>query len=97
MSQPLSATTLCEAFQNTSRARPKATALRTPGGGASISWSGYQQRVERIARGLAALGVSRGDTVGLSRFSVSSSWTSKISLLLTPTPMAADPPRMASR
>ncbi len=65
MSPALNATTLCEAFQNTAQARPDATAVRTPGGGTSIDWSGYRQRVERIARGLAALGVSRGDTVGL--------------------------------
>ncbi|MDH4016886.1 MAG: AMP-dependent synthetase/ligase, partial [Actinomycetota bacterium] len=65
MIQTLHAANLCEAFQNTAQARPDATALRTAGGSTSISWSSYQERVERIARGLAALGVSRGDTVGL--------------------------------
>lgn len=65
MSPKIQAASLCEAFQKTAAERPDAIALRTPGGGTEISWSAYQQRVERIARGLAALGVARGDTVGI--------------------------------
>jgi long-subunit acyl-CoA synthetase (AMP-forming) len=61
----LSAATLCEAFQVTAAERPDAVALRTPGDAASITWAEYAQRVERIAAGLAALGVERGDTVAL--------------------------------
>ena len=56
---------LCEAFQRSAAARPQATALRTPGGAVEISWSEYAARVERIAAGLDALGVGRGDAVGL--------------------------------
>ncbi len=56
---------LCEAFQRTAAARPDAVALRTPGGAAEIRWREYADRVARIAAGLDALGVGRGDAVGL--------------------------------
>jgi long-chain acyl-CoA synthetase len=59
------AATLCEAFQATAARDPDAIALRTPGGTVEISWGEYVGRVERIAAGLAALGVSRGDAVAL--------------------------------
>jgi long-chain acyl-CoA synthetase len=59
------AATVCEAFQITAAERPDSVALRTPGGGIEISWADYAQRVRRIAGGLAALGIGRGDTVGL--------------------------------
>ena len=59
------ASTLCEAFQITAAERPEAVALRTPGGAVEISWAEYADRVRRIAGGLAALGVGRGDTVAL--------------------------------
>jgi long-subunit acyl-CoA synthetase (AMP-forming) len=61
----LGAKSLCEAFQKTAAARPDAVALRTPGGGVEITWQEYTARVERIAAGLDALGVRRGDTVAL--------------------------------
>jgi long-chain acyl-CoA synthetase len=61
----LQATTLCEAFQATAGVDPAAVALRTPGGALEISWRGYARRVERIAAGLAALGIARGDAVAL--------------------------------
>ena len=61
----LAVTSLCEAFQNTAARRPDAVALRTPGGGGEIRWSEYAERVRRIAGGLHALGVRRGDTLGL--------------------------------
>jgi len=61
----LDAATLCEAFQVTAAERPDQVALRTPGDGASITFAEYAARVERIAAGLDALGVGRGDTVGL--------------------------------
>jgi len=61
----LSAATLCEAFQVTAAERPDAVALRTPGDGAAVTWAEYAQRAERVAAGLAALGVERGDTVAL--------------------------------
>jgi long-chain acyl-CoA synthetase len=59
------ATSLCDAFQVTAAADPDAIAMRTPGGTVEISWREYSRRVERIAAGLAALGISRGDAVAL--------------------------------
>jgi long-chain acyl-CoA synthetase len=56
---------LCEAFQQRVAADADVTALRTPDGGVDISWGEYAARVRAIAAGLAALGVRRGDTVGL--------------------------------
>src|SRR5919109_451437 len=61
----LDAPTLCEAFQITAAERPDQVALRTPGDGLSITFGEYAERVRRIAAGLAALGVKRGDTVGI--------------------------------
>jgi long-subunit acyl-CoA synthetase (AMP-forming) len=61
----LSADTLCAAFQTTLAERPGQIALRTPGGGVSITWEEYGRRVAGIAGGLAALGVGPGDTVGI--------------------------------
>jgi long-chain acyl-CoA synthetase len=61
----IGARTLCEAFQATAAAFGDLPALRAAGGGATWSWGEYAERVERVAAGLAALGVSRGDTVGL--------------------------------
>jgi long-chain acyl-CoA synthetase len=58
-------TTLCAAFQRTATADPDAVALRTPTDGSRITWRDYAHRVRRIAAGLAALGVARGDTVAL--------------------------------
>src|SRR5690349_3264279 len=57
--------TLCSAFQRTAAARPDAVALRTAGGAVEITWREYAERVRALAAGLAALGVGRGDTVGL--------------------------------
>src|SRR4051794_10406187 len=56
---------LAHAFQATAAARTDAVALRTPDDGVSITWAQYAARVERIAGGLAALGVRPGDTVAL--------------------------------
>jgi long-chain acyl-CoA synthetase len=61
----LDAPTLCRAFQITAAEHPEAIALRNPGDAVAITWRDYAERVERIAAGLAALGVQRGDTVGL--------------------------------
>lgn len=57
--------TLPEAFALTARIRPDAIALRTPGGGQEITWADYALRVQRIAGGLAALGIRSGDPVAL--------------------------------
>ena len=61
----LRATTLCEAFVRTVAERPDQVALRTPHDATVITWSQYAERVERIAAGLLALGVERGDTVAI--------------------------------
>jgi long-chain acyl-CoA synthetase len=57
--------TLCEAFQRTAAIDPDAIALRTPGGGQSMTWRQYAADVRRVAAGLHGLGVRRGDTVSL--------------------------------
>ncbi|MEP9391377.1 long-chain fatty acid--CoA ligase [Gordonia sp. VNK1] len=57
--------TLPAAFQASIALHPTKVALRTVGGITEISWAEYGRRVEAIARGLAAVGVARGDTVGI--------------------------------
>jgi long-subunit acyl-CoA synthetase (AMP-forming) len=54
---------MCEAFQITVADRPAQVALRTIGGGVSITFGEYGERVKRLAAGLHGLGVRRGDTV----------------------------------
>jgi long-chain acyl-CoA synthetase len=61
----LDAPTLCHAFQVTAAERPDEIALRNPGDQVAITWREYAERVERIAAGLARLGIGRGDAVGL--------------------------------
>src|SRR5437763_12393445 len=61
----LGASTMCEAFQITVSERPDQVALRTIGDGVSITFTEYAERVRRLAAGLHALGVRRGDPVGL--------------------------------
>jgi len=55
---------LSRAFQETAAQCGEEIALRVEGG-EQLSWRDYAARVERIARGLAALGVRRGDSVVL--------------------------------
>ncbi|TDV52262.1 AMP-dependent synthetase/ligase [Actinophytocola oryzae] len=62
---PSSFATLCAAFQSFAKQSPDAVIIRTTGGGQEITWREWDRRVRRLAAGLAALGVSRGDTVGL--------------------------------
>jgi long-subunit acyl-CoA synthetase (AMP-forming) len=57
--------TLAEAFQWTAAQRPDAVALRTPDGATEITWAEYADRVERLAGGLASLGIGPGDTVAI--------------------------------
>jgi long-subunit acyl-CoA synthetase (AMP-forming) len=61
----LDAPTLCHAFQYTASERAGDVALRDATGAVSLTWREYAQRVERIAAGLAGLGVERGDAVAL--------------------------------
>jgi len=57
--------TLCEAFQATVALHQEAVALRTWDGEVQVTWREYAQRAARIAAGLEALGVTRGETVAL--------------------------------
>jgi long-subunit acyl-CoA synthetase (AMP-forming) len=61
----LEASTLCEAFQLTSATHPERVALRTRGGEFELSWGEYAEKVRRLAAGFAALGLDRGDTLGI--------------------------------
>ena len=61
----LDAATMCAAFQCTAAERSTQVALRTIGDGVSITFTEYAERVRRLAAGLHALGVRRGDPVGL--------------------------------
>jgi len=57
--------TLCAAFQATVTAHPDLVALRTADGHTELTFAEYGERVRRIAAGLSALGVRRGDRVAL--------------------------------
>ena len=61
----LDAATMCEAFQLTAAARADQVALRTINDQISITFAEYCDRVQSIAGGFHALGVGRGDTVGM--------------------------------
>src|SRR5512143_3051247 len=65
MTFPARPVTLCEAFQRTSAVDPGAVALRTLGNTQTMTWREYASEVGRVAAGLAALGVRRGDAVAL--------------------------------
>jgi long-chain acyl-CoA synthetase len=57
--------TICAAFQVTAAERADKVAIRTAGDEVSITWGEYAERVEKIAAGLAKLGLKSGDTVGV--------------------------------
>jgi long-subunit acyl-CoA synthetase (AMP-forming) len=59
------AQTMCEAFQATAARYPERAALRSSGGELEFTFAQVSERVARVARGLHALGVRHGDTVGL--------------------------------
>ena len=61
----LDAKTIAEAFQLTAEDRADQPAIRTKGDEFTMSWAEYAQQVEKIAGGLAALGIGRGDTVAI--------------------------------
>ncbi|MDI9940477.1 MULTISPECIES: AMP-dependent synthetase/ligase [Rhodococcus] len=54
---------VCAVFQDTAARFPDWIAVRTLDGGTSLTWAAYAEQVEAIARGLAAMGIGRGDTV----------------------------------
>ncbi|MCU1640509.1 MAG: uncharacterized protein JWN03_784 [Nocardia sp.] len=57
--------TIPAAFQQTLTLRPEQIAIRTVGGTREITWREYGEHVRSIAAGLAGLGVTAGDTVGI--------------------------------
>ncbi|MBA2506361.1 MAG: long-chain fatty acid--CoA ligase [Thermoleophilaceae bacterium] len=61
----LDAATICEAFQLTVEDHPERVAIRTQDDSVSLTWAEYGQRAREVAAGLAALGVEKGDTVGV--------------------------------
>jgi long-subunit acyl-CoA synthetase (AMP-forming) len=61
----LQESTMCGAFQVTASENPDRVAIRTKGDEFSITWREYAERVERLAAGLAGLGLGRGETIGL--------------------------------
>jgi long-subunit acyl-CoA synthetase (AMP-forming) len=58
-------TTLPAAFQHTARTHPHHVALAGADGSVQITWRQYADRVRRLATGLAALGLERGEPVAL--------------------------------
>src|SRR5437764_716016 len=59
------APTLTEALRRTAANHPDIVAVRWPDDSLSLTWSELLGRVDAVAGGLAKLGVSRGDTVGI--------------------------------
>jgi long-chain acyl-CoA synthetase len=57
--------TVCAAFQVTAAERPDRLAIRTKDDEFSITWGEYSDRVKRLTAGLAALGLERGQTIGI--------------------------------
>jgi long-chain acyl-CoA synthetase len=59
------AATLGEALRRTAAAHPHVVAIRTLNDDVVLTWADVRERVDALARGLAGLGVRRGDTVAL--------------------------------
>jgi long-chain acyl-CoA synthetase len=59
------AATIAEAFRVTAANRTDDVAIRTRGDEVSWTWGELRERVDELARGLAALGLRRGETVAL--------------------------------
>jgi long-chain acyl-CoA synthetase len=57
--------TMCGAFQVTAAERADAVAIRMKGDELTITWGEYADRVKKLAAGLDALGLERGQTIGL--------------------------------
>jgi long-chain acyl-CoA synthetase len=59
------AATIAEAFRLTSSQRADEIAIRTKGDEVSWTWTELRERVDRLAGGLHALGLRKGDTIAL--------------------------------
>ncbi|MEA2210740.1 MAG: long-chain acyl-CoA synthetase [Solirubrobacteraceae bacterium] len=64
-SRAVQSSTLAEALRHTAADHPEIVAVRTPDDAISLTWAEVLQRAERIAGGLATLGVRRGDCVAI--------------------------------
>jgi long-subunit acyl-CoA synthetase (AMP-forming) len=61
----IDANTVCAAFQAAVVAHPNRIALRTQAGESVLTWTEYAERVRKIAAGLAAFGLRRGETLAI--------------------------------
>ena len=61
----LDAATMAEAFQLTAQENRDRPAIRTKGDEFSCTWGEYAEKVERLARGFAAMGLEKGQTIGI--------------------------------
>src|SRR5205085_3840857 len=61
----IDAPTLSEALRRTAANHPEIVAVRTTDDSVSLTWSALLERVDRLAGGLTALGVRRGDAVAI--------------------------------
>jgi long-chain acyl-CoA synthetase len=59
------AATVTEAFRRTAASNGDVVAVRTVDDSVSVTWAELLERVDAVARGLAGLGVGRGDTVAI--------------------------------
>ena len=59
------APTIAQAFRITAAGRAEQVAIRTKGDAFTITWGELRERVDELAGGLAALGLTRGDTLAL--------------------------------
>jgi long-subunit acyl-CoA synthetase (AMP-forming) len=59
------APTIADAFRRTAATYPDRVAVRTRNDDVSLTWSELRERVDALARGLAGLGVERGDSVAI--------------------------------
>src|SRR6266576_2716636 len=61
----VNASTLAEAFRLTAAERAEDVAIRTKGDEFTITWGELRARVDKLAGGLAKLGLERGETIAL--------------------------------
>src|SRR3954467_14410948 len=65
VSRRLQARWIAEAFRNTAEEFPDRVAVRTKDDEVALTWAELRDRVDALAGGLAKLGMTKGDTVGL--------------------------------
>src|SRR5215204_3840205 len=61
----LKESTICGAFQVTAREFPDRVAIRLKDDEMSMTWAEYNEKVRKLAAGLAGLGLKSGDTIGV--------------------------------